>query len=342
MERERVYRFSKERLQDVFMEGFRAETDRFETDGGGFVILPYLDSGKNMADWGRLHIDMELSSETMIVVYAAALSVLPADSNISKELFETEGTKVFINREDMLLYDLKGRYLLIMVEARGEGRLSIGNIKVYEKGDFLLDMFPGIYRKRNSVLHRYLSIFTTIYQNMQERIEELPMFFIPDKAPKDMLPVLARWMGLDLGEGILDEKVLRLLVKEAYSLNRVRGTRQAIQRIIEILTGRKPLIAESNLIPDSGDKDRRFIEKKLYGDNMYDVAVLIPEGEKYYSVSQLMFYVNQLAPAKCRLKIIWLCNSSRLDDYTYSDINGCLPLEDKEGFEALDAGVRLK
>lgn len=130
MEREKVYCFSEDRLNNICMEGFRNVSGRLQTEAEGSIIFPYLDSGENMSSWGRLHIDMELSTESMLSVYVAALSVLPENNNVRKELFEEAGAKVFINKEDMLLYDLEGRYLLVMIVAKGQGRQSIGNIKV--------------------------------------------------------------------------------------------------------------------------------------------------------------------------------------------------------------------
>lgn len=179
-------------------------------------------------------MDMELKGKSVCTVYVMAVDDMSVNEyfmndviSVTEKLaaFKRASAVKFINKGDVLLYDVEGRYLWICIEMQGGTGNSVGNIKVYTKGDFIMDAFPEIYRQRNGTLHRYLSIFSSIYNDMEEEMDKLPMLLEPEKAPVYMLPVLAGWMGLDVSGGFLRENTLRKLVKEAYSLVKKRGTR---------------------------------------------------------------------------------------------------------------------
>ena len=57
-----------------------------------------------------------------------------------------------------------------MVEVMGEG-VSIGNIRVEAPGDNFMQTFPEVYREKNSFFHRYLSVYSSIYNDFQEKLD---------------------------------------------------------------------------------------------------------------------------------------------------------------------------
>lgn len=346
MEREHIYSFSGEKLKNVYTEGMelsrdrRSSYDRLMSYGDGVIILPYIDGGPGRFGWGRLHVSMELTPKAVYTVYVMSLPEAPADGSFPTRLsFLSSDAEVFVNKEDMLLYGAEGRYLSVMIAVSGEGLKAVGDIRIYAKGDFLMDMFPDVYRQRNSVFHRYLSVFSTVCQDMEEKIDRLPELLIPDKAPEHMLFTMAEWMGLDLRGDFLEEDTVRLLVSEAYMLNRKRGTREALSRMAQILTGERPVIIERNLMPAANDKERGELENRLYGSDIYDVTVIIVGGKKQYRHSQLLFLLNQMKPVRCRLKLICADKSSQLDSYTYLDINGSICGGVR--YEAMDEGMEI-
>ena len=76
-----------------------------------------------------------------------------------------------------------------------------------------------------SFFHRYMSIYSTLYMDFQEKIDNVADFLDINTAPAQLLPIFCGWMGLDVSGDFLTEDRLRTLVKEAYQLNRTKGTR---------------------------------------------------------------------------------------------------------------------
>ncbi len=350
MEEERVYSVREEALKRGWQEGFRIEGNTLVTVNKeeSRIIIPFFDRGYGEKRWGRLHMDMELKEKSLCTVYVMASDDLSVnkyfmDDGISvgekAEAFKRGDVLKFTNMKDALLYDAVGRYLWILIVIKGDTGSSAGNIKVYTRGDFIMEALPEIYRERNSTLHRYLSIFSTIYNNMEEDINRLKELLEPEMAPCFMLPVLAEWMGFDVSGEFLREDTLRRLVANSYDLIKKRGTREGFEQLIEIITGEKGIIVERNLLPEPCSDVRRLVEDNLYGDDIYGVTVLIKRGNTLYKKSQIQHLLNQLKPVRCVLKIVYLDTCSTLDGYTYMDINAGIYEEKKTAGLDWGAGI---
>lgn len=350
MEKERVYSVRGDKLKKELMEGFLIKGDDLVTESSEecCIIIPFFDRGHGEKSWGRIHMDAKLKEKSECAVYVMGTDDISVnkyfmDSGISvaekAEAFKRGYNIKFINRSDMLLYEVEGRYLWICIVTKGAALNTIRNIKVYTKGDFIMESFPEIYRQRNSTLHRYLSIFSTIYNNMEEDIDRLTDLLEPMKAPDYMLPILAEWMGLDVSGGFLREDTLRKLVINSYDLVKKRGTRDSLEKLIEILTEEKGIILERNLMPKPCSESQKTVENQLYGDDIYGVTVLIKNVKGMYKKSHIKHLLNQLKPVRCKLKIVYLDVSSALDGYTYMDVNSGICEEEKAA--GLDCGARL-
>lgn len=350
MEEERVYSIRGDKLRNGWQEGFKVIDNSLVTVSReeSCIIIPFIDRGHGEKYWGRIHMDMELKEKSECAVYVmTADNISLNDYFTNKDISLTEKAEIFkrgdsikfINKGDVLLYDVTGRYLWICIVIKGGIGNSVGNIKVYGKGDLIMETFPEIYRQRNTTLHRYLSIFSTIYNNMEEDISRLTELFEPMKAPAYMLPILAEWMGFDVSGGFLREDTLRKLVMNSYNLIKKRGTREAMEQLIEILTKEKGIIIEKNLLPQPCSENQRIVENRLYGDDIYGVTVLIKNRKNMYKKSHIQYLLNQLKPVRCVLKLVYLDIGSTLDSYTYLDINAGICVEEKSA--GLDCGARL-
>lgn len=350
MEEERVYSVRGESFKKELMEGFLVKGDTLVAAGQeeSRIIIPCIDRGHGEKYWGRIHMDMELKEKSRCAVYIMGTDDISVNgyfmdkdiSLIEKAEALKRGCHIkFINKRDMLLYDVTGRYLWICIVIKGAAGDLAGNIKVYTKGDFLMEVFPEIYRQRNTTLHRYLSIFSAIYNNMEEDINKLTELLEPMKAPAYMLPILAEWMGFDVSGGFLRADTLRRLVMNSYDLIKKRGTREAMEKLIEILTEEKGIIIEKNLLPEPCSESQRIVENRLYGDDIYGVTVLIKNRKNLYKKSHIQHLLNQLKPVRCVLKIVYLDVAATLDSYTYMDINAGICAEEKPA--GLDCGARL-
>ena len=221
----------------------------------------------------------------------------------------------------MLLYDLVGEYLFIYIEVMGEGSVCISDIKLDTQGDNFMQTFPEIYQEEAGFFHRYMSIFSSIYNDFQVQIDRIPNYLDFDTIPCEFLPILADWLGFQVDQGFLDEKTLRSLLKEIYALNRIKGTKKALKRIVNLIAGCEPIIIERNRLDGYIDKENVKVFKNLYGENPHDITILlnIPEDEKLYA--KLKYLLNLFKPARSTLHLAFIENSDRLDAYCYLDLN---------------------
>ena len=259
------YSIKKNRFRRGFLSGMEINGDllRFtEEPYRRLFITEAIDGVEAGARWGRCHLEWEAAEDTMITVYAAASNSqtvwIGEEAVFYKELLHTDavsadgkravmqmmGAEKAVNQQDILLYELEGRYLYLMIEVQGSSAGLLKHIFVDNQGDLFMDTFPEVYRERNSFFHRYLSVFSSLYLDFQQKIDNVAEVLDIDTAPVELLPVFARWMGLDITGDFLKEDKLRMLVREAYSLNRMKGTKAALQRLSEIILGEDVIILE--------------------------------------------------------------------------------------------------
>ena len=337
------YSIRKNRFKRSFLSGMTMEgEDGLRCDGGTYRRMFVSDAIDGIADgapWGRLHLEWEAAEQMVVTVYAAAADA-PFIWHGSQQIFygdfffdaerpleekkafmELIGAKKAVNQKDILLYELEGRYLYLMIDVQGYGEGLFSRMYVDNQGDLFMETFPEVYREHNSCFHRYMSIFSSLYMDFQEKIDRVSELLDIDTAPAELLPTFGRWMGLDISGDFLREDRLRLLVKEAYQLNRMKGTKAALQRVAEIILGEKVIILEKNVMRGDTQADTQELYEDLYGSGTYDVTMLVhtyvPENQK----SQLMFLLNQFKPVRSRLKVRFLEPKGDLDSHTYLDMN---------------------
>ena len=356
----RAYSIKKNRIRSGYYPGFDLKEDgTLESVQGEtlhYLFLRAIDSAANDSGWGRLSYNIECDENVVCYVYAAALNEdsfyrsgkptriedflcsADEDPQIKKEFFRRINAQRFAGRSDILLYSQKGRYLYLMLEVIGDGRCAISGMKADADGDAFMKTFPEVYREYNSFFHRYMSVFTSVYEEFQDDINRLPEYLDLDTCPARLLCGYGRWLGIELGEDFFDEQTLRLLVKEAYSLNRMKGTRAVLERLTEIVLGKKALVLERNMMSKYIDSDVMAEFERLYGNSVYDVTILVDDAISEVKKSQLMFLLNQYKPVRARLHMIYLKRNGNLDNYSYLDINAKVP-DAIEGI--LDNGVNM-
>lgn len=363
----RKYSIKQNRFKRSFLTGFETVGEhqlRCIPDVYRRVfICDSIDGIENAAKWGRLHLEYELDEDMVVTVYAVALDekeiswnngyenldFILKDKGIRTEdklrLLEKLGSAKQINKKDILLYELEGRYLFLCIEVLGLGNGVLKNLFVNNQGDIFLDMFPEFYREYGSFFHRYMSVYSSLYMDFQEKIDNVADFLDIDTAPVQLLPIFCQWMGLDVSGDFLTEDRLRTLVREAYQLNRTKGTRDALHRVCEIILDENVVILEKNVIRENTQAENHKIYEELYGNGLYDVTLLIhtyvPENQK----SQLEFLLNQFKPVRSRLRIKFLDQKDSLDGHVYMDINAHVMdtrnvvLDERAG---LDGNIMLK
>lgn len=330
----RRYRILENRFRKSFMQGFEQSGEDSitctENEYRHFFACEALDGVTDEAEWGRICYNYDFSEETVVTVYVFASDergferVLfnPEMQPVEKRaIMEENDVKKVVNKKDFLLTDIRGRFLYIVFDVMGTDKGSISGINVYTRADILIDSFPEVYREDNEFFNRFLSIFSSLYVDFQTKINHVDELLDIDACPKELLPIYAHWMGIDVSGDFLQEDRLRLLVKEAYNLNRMKGTKEALERLTEIILGEKAIVLEKNVFRDQVPIDDKKIYESLYGNKPYDVTMLISTYVQESQKSQLLFLLNQFKPIRCRLMIKFLNGSGEIDSHTYLDMN---------------------
>lgn len=184
-----------------------------------------------------------------------------------------------------------------------------------------MELFPEIYREKNSFFHRYLSIYSSIYNDFQEDLDHRADMLDVSRAPKPLLELFLKWLGIDVDGGFLDETFLRMLLQEAPELIRFKGTAKCIRRICRLFLGEEPVIVEKNRMQRYVRSARQEVYASLYGDSPYDVTLLLAGVVDTHKKEQLLHLLEQFKPVRSKLRILFLENRGVLDTHAYLDRN---------------------
>lgn len=129
----------------------------------------------------------------------------------------------------------------------GDGELlgqSAIEIIVRAKGQYL-NYLPALY-EQDELMGRLLMLFESFWKPIESQIETMPYYLDPGLTPTDLLPWLASWLDLEFTDEWPEDR-FRELLRWAIALHRRRGTRWALQKHLEIYTGRQAIISEKRL-----------------------------------------------------------------------------------------------
>lgn len=128
------------------------------------------------------------------------------------------------------------------------------------RSSYLRDL-PDIYQE-NDFLGRFLLIFETIWEPIEQRQDHIATYFDPHTAPRSFLAWLGGWLDLAI-DPHWPESRSRDLLAEAMDLYRWRGTSYGLARLIEVSTG--------GIVDISEDPSRPFV---------FEVRVVVPAGDE--------------------------------------------------------------
>ena len=327
------YSIKPNKLKKALLQGMvLAEDGSLCAEDGSeihYAALPVLDSGVEDCPWGRLSFELRLPENCICYLYVAASNkktdgeaILDADNSLldKKKVVQSLRGLYFMNKPDVLLYEISGRYLWIMVEIIGSG-VRLSKISVDAPGDNFMQTFPEIYRSKNNFFHRYLSVFSSIYNDFQEKLDDRKELLPIETAPLPLLELYTKWLGIDVDGGYLGEETLRVLLEDAPELLRRKGTRYCMEKICEILLQETPTIIERGLMQRYVRREEETLCNQLYGDNPYDVTLMLKHPVEEKRREQLFHLLSQFKPVRSRIHVVFLEPSGVLDGYGYLDQN---------------------
>ena len=354
--KERLKYFVFNKVQDYLdgcLEGMACDSEGLwavsgKTGGRSAFLSPLLDSREKDMEWHRMTFSFDSQGVVPyeLTVFTSNTRFLndakePGDLNqlikAPDYSFEEKLERMapYIRKQetrtrDFLLYGVTGRYLWIGVEIFSRGSLGgkLGHLKVYFPKQSFVTYLPEIYQTGDSgrFLERYLAVFQTIHEDMNQRIREVPDLLDVDSTKGEYLTWLAGWLHI-AGSYMWSENQLRLLMKNALSLYKKRGTREGILEFIRLYTGGEAYLVEFYQIePYLAVAGLKESLSKLYGVSPYTFQVIlkkewVPTQKDYKSLVRVL---EEIKPAQMEADLVVLEPYLFLGSHVYLGINSAL------------------
>ncbi|MEN6350353.1 MAG: phage tail protein [Syntrophomonas sp.] len=315
----------------------------------GIYLSHSFDSKVIGNQWHRIELLADIPEETQV-----ALSYFASDSNtfnfrntvweiddfiksedfsIADKMSMLEGlwNETVFNPGDVLIHKAKGRYLWFCLRLKGTNEYSpsISRIRVHYCRNSLLQYLPMVYQEdavSSDFLGRFLAIFETFFSGFEEEIASIPRYFDIKAMDGDFLRWLSTWIGVPEDQD-WDEEILRRYLESSPEIYRKRGTRQGLENIIEIFTGKKPFIVEYPQISYMKDHpEMSLLMEKLYTKDPNSFVVLMKRDcfETRRMALQIERLLEEEKPAFTEAHLVILGDNLYLDSHSYLGINSAL------------------
>lgn len=313
----------------------------------GVYYTRICDSRREGMQWDRLLLqgDIRHPQQLHITVYSCETDVIVVgnkrydlyeimrDSSFTIEekdrLFQSYKCLELDYMEYQLLHRVTGRFLWMRFQfyPMGGEIPQIYRIQVYFPKMSWTEYLPELYRKGgDSFLERYLEIFQTMYQEMNDSIQTLPELYAAGHLSSEWLVWLSQWLSIE-DPYLWKEEQLRYLIQHGIELAMLRGTSEYMKRMIWLYTGRKPYIVEywqwAYMERDSRNRKRM---ERLYGSDSFCVTVIL-EGQAVTDrrrMGGLKRLISHCSPAHIETRLEVLQPYIFLDQHSYLGINSCL------------------
>ncbi len=339
-----------------FIENFSFQDDVIRSNidnAANSVYISFFDSMEPETVWHRLRMDSQMPQNAQMRVriypsddlkinisddidYGNSKHMLLDEYMLSKDIdsgmklnvLDELGAKVFNNIEDVVLYEFKGRYLCIALEVINYSSepVEIKKLKIEYPRLSFVDYLPQMYRggvDKNTFLSRFLSVFQSIYVDFGDKIDSTSEILDPKSVSLEFLDWLTEWFSIE-NTYVWGEERLRDLLKKSVEIYKKKGTKKALQEIIETYIGVTPIIVEQFSVTDNDyyNESKSHIEN-LYGSDRYTFTVIISSKETISPETyiELLRIINMMKPIDSICNLVILNNEIYLDHHCYLGIN---------------------
>jgi len=292
-----------------------------------------IDSLSNNTRWHRMLMDYEIPDECNIFIKVAS-------SDTPQKPTEDFYVKIDNLHPDLLLPELQGQYLFLKIYFIGNQSYldspRIRSIKLIYPRSTYLEHLPACYQqdaKSAKTMERFLSIFETVFSTLERSRASTPSLLDTQETSKENLAWLSSWLGLTYDES-WDESRWRKLMAEAPKLFDIRGTREGIERVIEIYSDMRPLIQEPmhthclsqwKVVKTMDEKKWKKLDKKVTLkkiDNYSFCVFLKPEQyHKQEEIKTIRRIVEEWKPAYTKARVVPLEHRILLGSFLFLGIN---------------------
>lgn len=311
-----------------------------EQNPRGIFISAVMDSREPETVWHRLFMSCESIGDASIQfsMYSSdrkeGVEDLLKDSRSSltekKRALKTYLRAEFLNPEDVLLHQVRGRYFWFLAELFAQGAMSPGirTVQIFFPKETWTSYLPDLYRsdpESASFLDRFLGIFQSIYEETEQKIRSSDRLLDPRVTESQVLLWLAGWLDVD-HVSMWPEDRLRSLMGQAVGLYKRRGTREGLLSMVRLYIGRDQdvfLVEYHDLSPFLSDMERGAHWGRLYGRDKNQCFLLVKEEavRSPFEFRALQCIVEEERPAQTPVKLVVLKPYITLGSHSYMGVN---------------------
>lgn len=194
-----------------------------------------LDSEIEACSWHRVQIRGNAPTGTSV-----SISSCTSDDNENWSPLQT--CAMLTGKDpDCLVQSPPGRYLKLTftLQSKGTATPTIYGINIFFPRQSYLQYLPAVFQDDDEsrlFLDRFLSIFQTTFDDVDNFLDNLWQVFDPLMTPDSAFPWLAAWLALPI-DPTMELPQQRQLLKSAFSTYLVRGTVQGLEELIQAYTG---------------------------------------------------------------------------------------------------------
>lgn len=136
--------------------------------------------------------------------------------------------------EEILLASATGRYLTVRIELVGTPRSSprVESVRASWPRQSYLQYLPELYQTQNEAfLEQFLSVFGTLFTDIEREIETVTEYLDPQAVPADALGWLAEWLGVE-APAEWPTPAVRKRIGRAPDHQPTRGTKDGLRNML--------------------------------------------------------------------------------------------------------------
>ncbi|MCL2400695.1 MAG: hypothetical protein FWC91_13245 [Defluviitaleaceae bacterium] len=312
--------------------------------GGSFYLSPVFDTREKGSTFNRLVLEGQFESVRLEIIVAASDRkinlVKKSVEEIKAELTDISHISK-IDTTDILLHDLKGRFIwvLLIFSPKKDGLYGLKGMRMEFPKYSFIEYFPEVYQEvPNDFFTRYISIFQSMFIDVEKEVDKIPLRLDYRSAPDDDVKELSTWLGIDNTRGLFNTEKLRKLIKDIDIYQGKRGTKEALVKITELLTGIRPTVVE-HFQWEKDEYSDLSDYKELYGNGSYCFCVILDLTQRNCEIpmpikmnirnSDLEHIIENYCLMGTKFKVMYLYPSCCVNDHCYLDVNASLSMPEE-------------